>query len=73
MGSGVGGIDIQNIDVSHKNGSSKIKFNDQALRDVLEHGFNGFTPVIIKITPIQSPLMLLGEQEADAQSALAGV
>jgi len=60
MASDVGGIDIQNIDVVHKNGSARIQFNEQAVRDVLKNGFAGFTPVIINITPIQSPLPLLG-------------
>ncbi|MBF0595650.1 MAG: radical SAM protein [Candidatus Omnitrophica bacterium] len=55
-----GGIDIQNIDVAHKNGSAKIRFNEDALRAVLQDGFNGFTPVIINITPVESPLMILG-------------
>ena len=66
-----GGIDIQNIDVVHKNGSAKIQFNDQAVRDVLKGGFNGFTPIIINITPIQSPLMVLGEQNDDARLKMA--
>ncbi|MBF0330731.1 MAG: hypothetical protein HQL17_02250 [Candidatus Omnitrophica bacterium] len=54
-----GGIDIRNIDVN-KAGSARIQFNDQAVRDVLVHGFNGFTPVIIKITPAIDPLAALG-------------
>ncbi|MBF0569222.1 MAG: hypothetical protein HQL18_00390 [Candidatus Omnitrophica bacterium] len=64
-----GGIDIQNIDVAHKNGSAKIQFNDQAIRDVLKNGFNGFTPVIINITPVQSPLMILGVNQAEVAEA----
>ncbi len=56
-----GGIDIQGIDVGRKSGGVKIHFNDRAVRDVLRNGFNGFTPVIINIMPIQNPLMTLGE------------
>lgn len=65
-----GGIDIQNIDVVHK-GSAKIKFNDQAIRDVLKNGFNGFTPVIINITPVASPLPLLGLNASDVPTGTA--
>ena len=54
-----GGIDIQNIDVS-KTGTARIRFNDDALKQVLSRGFNGFTPVFIKMTPVESPLMALG-------------
>ncbi|MFH0754132.1 MAG: hypothetical protein V2A70_06165 [Candidatus Omnitrophota bacterium] len=54
-----GGIDIKNIDVN-KTGTSKIQFNEEAVREVLKNGFNGFTPVIINITPIASPLVAMG-------------
>jgi hypothetical protein len=54
-----GGIDIKNIDVA-KTGTARIQFNDQAVRDVLANGFNGFTPVILNITPVKDPLMALG-------------
>ncbi|MBF0594974.1 MAG: HAD-IA family hydrolase [Candidatus Omnitrophica bacterium] len=53
----VGGIDIQNIDVQHKSGSAGIKFNDEVVRAAIQNGFNGFTPVIINITPVESPLI----------------
>jgi predicted dehydrogenase len=55
-----GGIDIQNIDVVRKNGIMKIQFNDQAVRNVLKNGFNGFTPIVINVISIQNPLPLLG-------------
>jgi len=55
-----GGIDIRSIDVKHKEGSARIRFYDDAVRAVLKDDFSGFTPVIINITPIQSPLPLLG-------------
>lgn len=59
----VGGIDIKDIDVRRKDGSTQTQFNSEAVRAVIENGFNGFTPVIINITPIESPLMILGEHE----------
>ncbi|MEI6437244.1 MAG: PEP/pyruvate-binding domain-containing protein [Candidatus Omnitrophota bacterium] len=52
-----GGIDIQNIDVARKSGSANIQFNDRAVRDVIKGGFNGFTPVIISVTPMKDLLM----------------
>ncbi len=55
-----GGIDIQNIDLGHKAGRSNNTFNDDAVRGVLKNGFNGFMPLIIHITPVQSVLPLLG-------------
>ncbi len=55
-----GGIDIQNIDVTYKAGSVKVQFDDQAVRDVLKDGFNGFTPVIMNIAPVKDVLMALG-------------
>jgi hypothetical protein len=58
-----GGIDIKNIDVTGKNRSVPTRFNDAALRDMLDNGFNGFTPVVISVTPIVSPLPLLGLNE----------
>jgi len=68
-----GGIDIQNIDVTRKEGSFKIKFNDEAVGEVLKNGFSGFTPVIINITPIASPFQLLGINSAKEPEALAKV
>ncbi len=66
-----GGIDIQNIDLTHKNGSASIQFNDDAIRAVLKDSFNGFTPVIINITPVESPLMFLGENQAESKDVKA--
>jgi hypothetical protein len=55
-----GGIDIQNIDVQRKAEGAGIKFNDDAVRAVIQNGFNGFTPVIINMTPIENPLAVMG-------------
>ncbi len=59
----LGGIDIKSVNVNKK-GSAKIQFDDQVVQDVLKNGFNGFTPVIINITPIQSPSMIFGVNES---------
>ncbi len=66
-----GGIDIQNIDLTHKNASARIQFNDDAIRAVFKNGFNGFTPVIINITPVASPLLFLGENQAESKNVKA--
>ncbi|MBF0122176.1 MAG: 4-alpha-glucanotransferase [Candidatus Omnitrophica bacterium] len=62
-----GGIDIQNINVTQSRSSDgeKIKFDSSALRELIQDGFNGFTPVIINITPIQNPSIFLGVKQAD--------
>jgi len=39
----------------------------------MQGGFKGFTPVIINITPIQSPFPLLGVNSAKEPEALAKV
>ncbi len=54
-----GGIDIRNIDVN-KTGHGRIKFNDVSLQQIFNGGFDGFTPVFIKMTPVNDPLMILG-------------
>jgi len=60
-----GGIDIKDIEVSKQNSGAGIRFDDQAVEKILQGGFDGFTPVIINITPVESPLPLLGvRQEA---------
>jgi hypothetical protein len=64
----LGGIDIQNIDVN-KTGNAKIQFNDDALKQVLSGGFDGFTPVFIKMTPVENPLMILGVGQGALQGA----
>jgi hypothetical protein len=56
----VGGITINNIDVNRAAGSGKIHMNDAVLESVLKAGFSGFAPVVISVTPIASPLPLLG-------------
>lgn len=59
-GQDLGGIDIQNIDITQKRGGAKIQFSDQALRDVLKNGFNGFKPVITDVMLVTSPLVAMG-------------
>ena len=61
-----GGIDIQNIDVN-KTSTAKIKFDDAALQRMFSDGFEGFTPVFIKMTPVENPLMILGVALTDAK------
>ncbi|MBF0522211.1 MAG: nucleoside monophosphate kinase [Candidatus Omnitrophica bacterium] len=62
--SNVGGIDLKNVDMKRKPASIQPLFNEKAVREVIQNGFTGFTPVIINIVPIQDPLMILSEQES---------
>jgi VIT1/CCC1 family predicted Fe2+/Mn2+ transporter len=55
-----GGININNIGVEKKSIGGKIQFNDAAMKAIFDSGFNGFTPVFIRMTPVESPLMILG-------------
>jgi hypothetical protein len=59
-----GGIDLNQIDVSRTGRTIDVKFDPAELNTLLQGGFQGFTPVIIKITPIQNPLSLLGINSA---------
>jgi hypothetical protein len=61
MLSDVGGIDLKNIGVEKKSAGAKIRFNDAAMKAILDGGrFGGFTPVFINIRPISSPASILG-------------
>jgi hypothetical protein len=55
-----GGIDIKDIGVLKTSAGERIRFNDDAIKEILYNGFNGFTPVFIRMTPIASPLMIFG-------------
>lgn len=65
-----GGIDIKDIGLTYHSGSQGIAFDEDALREVVSADFMGFAPVILNITPVPSPLPLLGvalPDERDAQ------
>ncbi|MBF0620012.1 MAG: hypothetical protein HQL19_07585, partial [Candidatus Omnitrophica bacterium] len=51
-----GGIDINNIGVEKKSDGGKIQFNDAAMKAIFNGKFEGFTPVFIRMTPVESPL-----------------
>jgi hypothetical protein len=68
-----GGIDIKDISVIRKADGQEIKFDERAVREVLQNGFNGFTPVIINITPVASPLLILGVAMPETAPALSSV
>lgn len=57
----LGGIDLGDIDIAQQ-GAARIKFNEQALRHVFQGGFNGFTPVFIKLTPLNDLSVFFGER-----------
>ncbi len=55
-----GGIDLNQIHVDRKGQSINIQFDPAQFRQLLKDNFEGFTPTILEITPLQSPLPLLG-------------
>ncbi|MBF0571305.1 MAG: HEAT repeat domain-containing protein [Candidatus Omnitrophica bacterium] len=60
IGNNTGGIDLNQINVLHNGKTVNVQFDPAQLYELMQGGFEGFSPVIINITPIQSPLPLLG-------------
>ena len=58
----VGGIDMNNINVDRQGAGVDIHFDMEAIQPIIDMGIDGFTPVIINITPLNSVLPLLGLQ-----------
>ena len=52
-----GGIDIKDIEVSKRNAGAGIRFDDQAVEKILQGGFDGFTPVIMRVTSMDAVLL----------------
>ena len=65
----VGGIAMNKIDVKRQRGGIDVKFDFAAMQNILKDGVEGFTPVIINITPVQSPLMILGVNQPELAPA----
>lgn len=55
-----GGIDIRDIGVGADGDGEGVVFNEQVLRQMMEGGFDGLTPVLITVTPVRDPLSLMG-------------
>lgn len=60
----VGGIDMNAIDVNRQGSGMDIHFDFSGMEPLLNKNINGFAPVIINITPMQSILPLLGLEPA---------
>ncbi|MBZ0165391.1 MAG: hypothetical protein K8I00_01200, partial [Candidatus Omnitrophica bacterium] len=58
----VGGIDMNEINLLTQSSGTEIRFDNDALRGLLDQPIQGFTPVIINVTPLPSILPLLGLQ-----------
>ena len=56
----VGGIDMNRINLDRKGQGIDIKIDPVLMQDILTNGVDGFIPVIIDLTPINSVLPLLG-------------
>ena len=65
----LGGVDIRNVAVSRKTGGQRIRFNEQVLQNILKDDFNGFTPVIMGITPVQNSSVFPGLPDKAESSA----
>ena len=55
-----GGIDLNQINVLRHGKTVNVQFDPAQLNELMQGGFQGFTPVIINITHISSPFQLLG-------------
>jgi phosphohistidine swiveling domain-containing protein len=55
----LGGIDFKNIDLISQGKQMAASFDSRANRYLYEMGFDGFTPVLIDLTPIDSVLPIL--------------
>ncbi len=67
----LGGIDLNQINVNREGKAVVVQFDPAQLNELMRDGFEGFMPVIINITPIQSPLPLLGIAPLREQESLA--
>jgi hypothetical protein len=68
-----GGIDLNQINVLRNGKKVLVQFDPAQLNELMQGGFQGFTPVIINITRIQSPFQLLGLNPAKEPELLAKV
>jgi len=55
-----GGIDMNNINVNRQGAGVDIQFDPAMMQEILNNGVDGFAPVIINLTPINSIMPLLG-------------
>ncbi|MBF0385326.1 MAG: hypothetical protein HQL27_05590, partial [Candidatus Omnitrophica bacterium] len=60
MVSNPGGIDMNEIHVNRQGAGVDIQFDPAMMQDILDRGVEGFVPVIINLTPINSVMPLLG-------------
>jgi hypothetical protein len=68
-----GGIDLDQINVLRNGKKVNVQFDPAQLNALEQGGFEGFTPVIINMTPISSPFQLLGINTAEEPEAWAKV
>jgi len=55
-----GGIDLNQISIKRTGNPIKVQFDPSQLEQLMQGGFEGFSPVIINITPLKTPFQLLG-------------
>jgi hypothetical protein len=68
-----GGIDLNQINVKRNGKTVNVQFDPAQLNELMQGGFEGFTPVIINIQHILSPFQLLGINTPKQEVQLAKV
>ena len=63
-----GGIDLDQININSTSRTIKVQFDPAQLDELLQDGFEGFSPVIINIVPIQNPLQFMGVKTSIVKS-----
>lgn len=67
MLSDVGGIDMNDIKVERRGSGVNIQFDPVMIQNMLDQGVDGFVPIIINLTPINSIMPLLGLEPRDRE------
>ncbi len=68
-----GGIDLNPVHIHRTGKTIAVQFDPAQLNALMQGGFEGFSPVIINIRPIESPLPLLGVASRREESDLAKI
>ncbi len=58
-----GGIDLNQIDINHRGKADRLSFDAAQMSDLMQAGFKGLSPSIIKIVPISNPTRFFEEHE----------
>ncbi len=56
----VGGVDMNDIEIKKQGSGVDVQFDPAMLQNIIHQGVDGFVPVIIKLTPLNSIMPFLG-------------